>query len=203
MPNFPKFRAVDVGYLNYDAETSPFTKGKTLTQSPSGANGIIELITDNGTDGTLRLVGLSTTAFVDDQTITDDNGTPGSATADGVVTYEEYTWESWDNQNRPTIESGTTKVIADRIVQDARGKVIALEPDDERIYWDVEFPFISTSEVIEFAKWAKRRAFWFYPNSDLSTRYLVEWATFPFQPETLQGGSYTVAFTLLQINKQA
>jgi len=68
--------------LNYDAETSPFTVGAILTGGTSGATGTIDEVVDYGTTGTLRLSS-SVDAFEDDETITDDNGTPGSATVNG------------------------------------------------------------------------------------------------------------------------
>jgi hypothetical protein len=75
----------DLVSLDYDAETAAFTKGATLTGGTSGATAAIVKIIDNGTTGTLWLDSITGT-FQDNETITDDNGTPGSATADGTVT---------------------------------------------------------------------------------------------------------------------
>lgn len=65
--------------LPYTAQSANFTTGKTLTGGSSGAKAIIFADTDGGTTGTLRVVGVRGT-FTNGETITDDNGTPGSAT---------------------------------------------------------------------------------------------------------------------------
>lgn len=45
----------DIHTLSYDAETSPFTAGETVTGGSSGASATIIKVIDNGTDGTLIL----------------------------------------------------------------------------------------------------------------------------------------------------
>jgi len=69
--------------LDYDAESTAFTRGATLTGGTSGATATIDRITDNG-DGTgsLLLYGVTGT-FQDNETITDGDG--GSATVNGTV----------------------------------------------------------------------------------------------------------------------
>lgn len=203
MPNYPKFRALDVAFIDYDTETSPFTKGKTLTGSPSTGTGIIEKVSDFGTYGTLQLVGVSATPIADGDTITDDNGTPGSATADGDLYYLEYTWERWDDQDAPPVASGRNKRFFDRFASTPHSKIIGIEGDSFRRFYPISFPVISLAEVVEFRKWAKRRVFWLYPNSDLSTRYKVEWQTYPFAPERLPGGDYALDFVLAQVDEEA
>jgi hypothetical protein len=71
--------------LNYDAETAAFTVGATLTGGTSGHTATIVKVIDNGTSGTLWLKS-ATGVFQDNETITDNNGTPGSADADGTAT---------------------------------------------------------------------------------------------------------------------
>lgn len=71
-----------VNDLGFDAETSAFTVGDTLTGGTSGATATILSITKTSTTaGTLRL-GTVTGTFQDNETITDGSG--GSATADGA-----------------------------------------------------------------------------------------------------------------------
>jgi hypothetical protein len=73
------------GYtLDYDAQTSNFTLGATVRGQLSGAQGVIMDDTDGGATGTLELKKVSG-AFIDNELIVDDNGTPGSATVDGVL----------------------------------------------------------------------------------------------------------------------
>lgn len=69
--------------IDYDAETSPFTEGETLTGGTSAATAVIVKVIDNGTDGTLWVNNVSGT-FQNDETITDGAG--GSATEDGTAT---------------------------------------------------------------------------------------------------------------------
>ncbi len=73
------------GTLDYDAQSANFTVGATLTGGTSGAHGIITADVDAGSTGTLTLEGIDGT-FQNDETITDDNGSPGSATSDGTLT---------------------------------------------------------------------------------------------------------------------
>jgi hypothetical protein len=65
--------------LAYNTQTANFTVGKTVTGATSGAKAIILSDTDGGVTGTLRVVGVRGT-FVGGEIITDDNGSPGSAT---------------------------------------------------------------------------------------------------------------------------
>lgn len=71
--------------INYTTETAPFTTGKTLTGATSAATGIIVKVIDNGTTGTLWLDTVTGT-FSGTEVISDNNTTPGSATASGAPT---------------------------------------------------------------------------------------------------------------------
>src|SRR6478752_478731 len=67
--------------INFDAKTSPFTVGATVTGGTSGASAVISSIVDNGTTGWL-IVGTITGTFVDNELVT---GGGGSATVNGVA----------------------------------------------------------------------------------------------------------------------
>ena len=70
--------------LAYDNQSANFTVGKTITGGTSGATATIVADNDAGATGTLTLrdvVGV----FEDDEEITDDNGTPGTADVNGVL----------------------------------------------------------------------------------------------------------------------
>jgi len=74
--------------LAYDAQTANFNVGATLTGGTSTATAIIVADTDSGTTGTLDLVYVKGT-FQNNETITDNGSTPGSATSNipsGVTT---------------------------------------------------------------------------------------------------------------------
>jgi hypothetical protein len=75
------------GYLTmtlaYDTQTANFTAGRTLTGQTSGATAFIISDTDGGATGTLTLDNVRG-KFQDDEIITDDSATPGSATVNGT-----------------------------------------------------------------------------------------------------------------------
>lgn len=71
--------------LAYDTQTANFTAGKVLTGATSGATARIQSDSDSGTTGTLTLIDIQG-EFLDNEIITDDNGTPGSATVNGTLT---------------------------------------------------------------------------------------------------------------------
>lgn len=70
--------------LNYDTQTANFSKGAIVTGATSGATARIQDDTDAGATGTLTLIDVKGD-FLDNEIITDDNGTPGSATVNGVL----------------------------------------------------------------------------------------------------------------------
>ena len=72
--------------LDYDTQTADFTVGAKLTGGTSGATAIILEDSDGGATGTLTL-GSIEGIFEDDEVITDDNGVPGSADVDGILTF--------------------------------------------------------------------------------------------------------------------
>lgn len=69
-------------FLNYDAESSPFNIGATLTGGTSGSTGVIKYINDSGSTGILCIE--TTDVFQNNETITDNGSAPGSATANGA-----------------------------------------------------------------------------------------------------------------------
>lgn len=73
----------NVNQLNYDAETSPFTVGATITGGTSGATAVISQVIDNGVTGSLIIGDVTGGPFQDNEIIT---GGGGSATVDGAVT---------------------------------------------------------------------------------------------------------------------
>ena len=70
--------------LSYDGQSANFTAGKQLTGGTSNATATIMKDTDAGATGTLTLSNVSG-IFQDNETITDDNSTPGSATVNGTA----------------------------------------------------------------------------------------------------------------------
>ena len=71
--------------IAYDGQTANFTVGKTITGAKSGATARIVQDTDGGATGTLVVATSNGKAFHDNETITDDNSTPGTAVVNGAV----------------------------------------------------------------------------------------------------------------------
>ena len=70
--------------LDYDAQTANFTVAATLTGATSGHTATIDADSDSGASGFLT-ISSADGAFQDGEIITDDNGTPGSATVNYVT----------------------------------------------------------------------------------------------------------------------
>lgn len=84
--------------LAYDAQTANFTVGTLLTGASSGAKARIQADSDSGTTGTLTLTDIEG-EFIDNEIITDSNGTPGSATANGTLSHQNVSLDSGGNVN--------------------------------------------------------------------------------------------------------
>lgn len=70
--------------LAYDAQSANFTVGKQITGGTSQATATITNDTDSGTTGTLTLSNVSG-IFLNNETITDNNSSQGSATVNGTL----------------------------------------------------------------------------------------------------------------------
>lgn len=79
--------------LNYDTQTANFTAGATLTGASSGATARIQADSDSGATGTLTLTDIRG-EFLDNEVIADNNGTPGSALANGTLSHQNATLDS-------------------------------------------------------------------------------------------------------------
>ena len=73
-----------IATLAYDGQSANFTAGKQLTGGTSKATATIVTDTDGGSTGTLTLSNV-TGVFQNNETITDDNSSPGSATVNGTL----------------------------------------------------------------------------------------------------------------------
>ena len=74
---------VAVSDLGFDAETTAFTVGATVTGGTSGATAVVQSITKtSATAGTLRLGAITGGPYQDNEALTDGSG--GAATADGA-----------------------------------------------------------------------------------------------------------------------
>lgn len=71
-----------INRLNFDAQTTNFTVGATITGGTSGSTAVISSMVDNGATGYLIVGTVTGTGFVDNEIIT---GGGGSATVNGVI----------------------------------------------------------------------------------------------------------------------
>jgi len=83
---FQTIRGTTFLSLEYDTETGSFTEGLTVTGSTSGATGVIEQLEDNGSEGFMKLSGV-TDDFETTEILTDTN--TGSATVESLKPYNE------------------------------------------------------------------------------------------------------------------
>lgn len=124
------------GYLEYASETSPFTVGATLSGSTAGTVGVITALQDDGTTGKILVYASGATpTVVDAETITDDNGTPGSATSSGTsltATCGIPNVKVWFMNHRLDYDGGTGDFVPGELVtgatSGATGTVIILAP---------------------------------------------------------------------------
>jgi hypothetical protein len=79
--------------LAYDTQTANFTAGTTLTGASSGATARIQADSDSGATGTLTLSDI-VGEFIDNEIITDNNGSPGSATVNGTLGHQNTSLDS-------------------------------------------------------------------------------------------------------------
>ena len=96
--------------LAYDGQTANFTAGKTITGQTSGVFAEIISDTDGGATGTL-IIGKpkgtkpNITAFIDNETIKDNNTTAGTAVVNGVIALDDT---AFFQQTASSISSGTS-----------------------------------------------------------------------------------------------
>ena len=100
---YPLFDAAQA-YLLYDVETVAFSVGETLHGSTSHATAVIVSVLDWGTEGRLLLRKITGT-FQDNETITDSQAVPGSATANGTL---GETYLAYDNEATGPFTVGNT-----------------------------------------------------------------------------------------------
>ena len=83
--------------LAYDTQTANFNVGSTLTGASSGAQARIQVDSDSGATGTLTLTDI-VGEFIDNEIITDNGGTPGSATVNGTLAHQNAALDTVGNE---------------------------------------------------------------------------------------------------------
>ena len=112
----------DTGYLLYDAQSANFTVGSKLNGGTSLATATILADTDWGTSGALLLANISGT-FQNNETITDIESTPGSATTNGTL---GETYLAYDNEANGPFTAG---LIITGVTSGVSGTLVGLQDD--------------------------------------------------------------------------
>jgi hypothetical protein len=129
--------------LAYDTQTSNFTAGQILTGQSSGAKARIQADSDSGTTGTLTLTDI-VGAFVDNEIITDSNGTPGSATVNGTLTAQNTSLDALGNIDiRSRYETNASWTV-DFVANGPEIEFIVNGAANNTIEWNVNVDVVST-----------------------------------------------------------
>lgn len=129
--------------LDYDTQTANFTAGAILTGASSGATARIQDDTDGGTTGTLILTDISG-EFIDNEIITDDNGTPGSATVNGTLTAQNVTLDSTGNVNLRAVFESTAGFLAAFVANNDEIELRVTGAASKTMEWTVNVDVVST-----------------------------------------------------------
>lgn len=129
--------------LAYDTQTANFSKGAVLTGATSGATARIQDDSDSGATGTLTLIDIKG-EFIDNEIITDDNGSPGSATVNGTLSHQNAALDSTGNVNiRAVYETNVNWVAAFA----ANGPEIELRvtgDTSQTVEWTIDVDVVTT-----------------------------------------------------------
>jgi len=129
--------------LLYDTQTANFTAGAILTGASSGAVARIQNDTDGGTTGTLVLTDISG-EFLDNEIITDDNGTPGSATANGVLSHQNAVLDTTGNVNIRAVYETTAAMLAAFVANSSEIELQVTGAASKTMEWTVNVDVVST-----------------------------------------------------------
>lgn len=129
--------------LNYDTQTANFTEGAIVTGASSGASARIQNDSDSGTTGTLTLTDI-VGEFIDNEIITDDNGTPGSATVNGVLSHQNATIDSTGNENIRAVFESTAGFGAEFVANGQEVELRVTGAASNTMEWTVHVDVVST-----------------------------------------------------------
>jgi hypothetical protein len=129
--------------LAFDTQTANFTAGTILTGASSAATARIQSITDSGTTGSLVLTDIQG-AFVDNEIITDNNGSPGRATANGTLSYQDVLLDSIGNENIRSIYESVANFAASFAASGPEVQLNVTGDSSLTIEWTVNVDVVST-----------------------------------------------------------
>ncbi len=129
--------------LNYDTQTANFTAGAVLTGASSGATARIQADSDSGTTGTLTLTDILG-EFIDNEIISDDNGTPGSATVNGTLSHQNASLDTTGNINLRAVYETTAGHAAAFVANGSEIELQVTGASGDTMEWTVNVNVVST-----------------------------------------------------------
>lgn len=129
--------------LAYDTQTSNFNAGTIVTGQSSGATARIQSDSDSGTTGTLTLIDIKG-EFIDNEIITDNGATPGSATVNGSLSSPSAALDSVGNVNLRAVYETDTNYAATFVVNGPEVEFRVTGVNNDTVEWNVHVDVVST-----------------------------------------------------------
>ncbi len=129
--------------LNYDTQTANFNVGSTVTGASSGATARIQADSDSGTTGTLTLIDI-VGVFLDNEIITDNGGTPGSATVNGPIVDQNVQLDSGGNTNLRAVYETNANWAAAFVANTSEIELRVTGDSSQTVEWVVDVDVVVT-----------------------------------------------------------
>ncbi len=129
--------------LNYDTQTANFSKGAVVTGATSGATARIQDDSDGGATGTLTLIDVKGT-FLDNEIITDDNATPGSATVNGALVVANVALDTVGNENLRAVYETNAGWLAAFVANGPEIELRVTGDTSQTIEWTIDVDVVTT-----------------------------------------------------------
>lgn len=129
--------------LAYDTQTANFSKGAVLTGATSGATARIQDDSDSGATGTLTLIDIKG-EFIDNEIISDDNGTPGSATVNGTLTHQNAALDTTGNVNLRAVYETNVNWLAAFAANGPEIQLMVTGDASQTVEWTIDVDVVTT-----------------------------------------------------------
>lgn len=129
--------------LDYDTQTADFTAGAVLTGATSGATARIQDDSDSGTTGTLTLTDIKG-EFIDNEIITDDNGSSGSAIVNGTLTASNVTLDTVGNIDLRTAYESNAAWVAVFVANGPEVEFRVTGAASQTVEWSIDVEVVAT-----------------------------------------------------------
>lgn len=129
--------------LAYDTQTANFSKGAILTGATSGATARIQDDSDGGATGTLTLIDIKG-EFIDNEIITDDNGSPGSATVNGTLSHQSVALDTTGNVNIRAVYETNVAWLAAFVANGPEVELRVTGDTSQTVEWTIDVDVVTT-----------------------------------------------------------